>query len=144
MPYYAFLAGETLTAAKLNTRLIEEVMEWTPLANLGTFATGMTPNAAKVPRMRILRILGTEVWEYEGRINTAGGTLVNTTQTLFTFNSPYRPSVEHGTAAYAASSAHFPVRLGLMTSGALTASVPTGGASPTTVWLDNVRFTNPL
>ncbi|MFB7278044.1 hypothetical protein ACFCZV_13130 [Streptomyces hydrogenans] len=144
MPYLAFLAGENLTAEKLNSRIVEEVLEWTPLANLGVFASGMTANPAKAPRLRVLKVLGSEVWLLEGRINTAGGTLVNTTQTLFTFNTPWRPTVEHGTHVYAATSSHYPVRLGLMVSGALTGSVPSAATTPSTVWLDNVSFTNPV
>ncbi|WP_282698293.1 hypothetical protein, partial [Streptomyces sp. CC208A] len=114
------------------------------LASLGSFATNFSANPAMAPRMRILRVLGTECWMYEGRINNSGANMVNTTQTMFTFNSGYRPLVERGASVYAATSAHFPVRLGLMVSGALTGSVPTGSASPTTIWLDGVCFTNPL
>jgi hypothetical protein len=144
MPYLAFLAGENITAAKLNSRIVEEVLEWTPLSSLGVFASGMTANPAKAPKLRILRVLGTEVWLLEGRINTAGTSMVNTTVTMFTFNAPYRPTVEHGTHVYAATSSHYPVRLGLMVSGALTGSVPTAATTPSTVWLDNVAFTNPI
>ncbi|MFE6223336.1 hypothetical protein [Streptomyces sp. NPDC057854] len=145
MPYVPFYAGEVVTADKLATRLIEVVMDWTPLASLGAFQSGFTANPAKTPRMRIERVMGSLQWRYEGRINNTGAVnMVNTTATLFTFNSPYRPGTEHGDEVYGANSAHYPIRLGLLTTGALTGSVPINAANPTTIWLDDLCFTNPI
>ncbi|MFH9957305.1 hypothetical protein ACH4OX_24270 [Streptomyces roseolus] len=142
--YVPFYAGEIVTAEKMRTRIVEVVMDWTPIDQLGVFQNGFTANTAKVPRMRIERVMGSLKWMYEGRVNNTGAVnMVNTTITMFTFNAPYRPLVEHGDEVYGSSSAHYPVRLGLMTNGNLTASVPINAASAATVWLDDVTFTNP-
>jgi hypothetical protein len=146
MAYEAFLAGETVTALKLNTRIVEEVMEWTDLADLGSFATNFSANVAMPPRMRKLRELGSEVWVLEGRITVSGGALTaNTTHTMFTFDVGHRVSVEREFATGGSASDHFPVRTGFMTSGTLTGSVPTEAGSGTTlVWLDGIRITTPV
>ncbi|MGY3341210.1 hypothetical protein ACVW0K_007403 [Streptomyces filamentosus] len=145
MVYLPYYAGEIVTADGLATRIVEVVMDWTPLASLGTFQNGFTANTAKVPKMRIERVMGDTRWLYEGRINNSAPTnIVNNTVAMFLFTSTaHRPTVEHGDEVYGASSGHYGVRLGLMTSGNLTASVPTGATSPTTIWLDDVCFTNP-
>lgn len=145
MVHVPFYAGEIVTADGLATRIVEVVMDWTPLASLGTFQNGFTANTAKVPRMRIERVMGSLQWLYEGRMNNTGAAnLVNTTVTMFNFTSTdHRPLVEHGDEMYGASSSHYGVRVGLMTNGNLTASVPAAAASPTTVWLDDMCFTNP-
>lgn len=145
MVYIPALAGETLTADLFNTRIVQETMAWTPFSSIGTFATGFSAGTL-TPRMRKLMVAGTEVWEYEGWISVTSGTLTAaTTKTAFTFNTGYRPDFEHEYATGGASSAHFPIRLGFMASGALTASVPTNGGSGTTViWLSGVQITNPV
>ncbi|MFF8408973.1 hypothetical protein [Streptomyces omiyaensis] len=144
MPYEPFAAGEIITAEKLRTRIVEVVMDWTPLASLGTFQNSFTANATMAPRMRIVRVMGSLEWQYEGRIsNTGAQPLVNNVVSMFLFDAAYRPTVERGFTGYGASSAHHGVRIGLMVSGSLSASVPAAGTSPTSVWLDGMRFTTP-
>jgi hypothetical protein len=144
--YAPFLAGMKITASRLNSLLIEETMAWTDLDDIGNFATNFSAAASKPPRMRKLMVMGTEVWEFEGRITVSGSALpANTTTTMFTFDSGYRVTVEHEFATGGSSSDHFPVRLGFMASGTLTASVPTEAAGgTTTVWIDGARITNPV
>ncbi|MFF2774865.1 hypothetical protein ACFVU3_08140 [Streptomyces sp. NPDC058052] len=145
MVWIPFLAGEVVDAHALNTRIIEVIMDWTPLASLGTFSSGFTPNPAMAPAMQITREMGVLHWKWQGRINNANPTnVVNTTQTMFTYaSSDHRPAVERGAEVYAANSSHYPVRLGLMTSGALTASVPAASGGASTIWLDTFWLPNP-
>ncbi|MFE6379237.1 hypothetical protein [Streptomyces roseolus] len=145
MVYEPFAAGETVTAEKLRTRIIEIVMDWTPLSELGTFQTGFAPNAAMAPAMQIRRVMGTLEWLYQGRVTNSGPiNMVNVTANVFQFTSTaHRPIVERGDHKYAASSGHYSVRLGLQPSGMLTASVPAAGATPGSFWLDGFVITNP-
>jgi len=145
MPYEPFAAGETITAEKMRTRFTEIIMDWTPLASLGSFASGFSANPGMAPAMQIVREMGVVQWRYQGRINNATpSSLSNTTTTMFTFASTdHRPIAERGMSAYASSSAHYPVRLGLMVSGNLTGSVPTAGGGAATIWLDGFVITNP-
>lgn len=145
MPYEPFAAGENITAEKLRTRIIEVVMDWTDFSSLGAFQNGFTANVTMAPRMRIVRVMGSLEWQYEGRVsNTGAQNLVNTVVSMFLFDAAYRPTVERGFMGYGASSAHHGVRIGLMNSGALNASVPAAATSPTSVWLDGMRFTTPI
>ncbi|NML55657.1 hypothetical protein HHL19_36440 [Streptomyces sp. R302] len=144
MPYTPFYAGEVVTAEALGTRIIEIVMDWTPLVSLGNFQSGFSPNPAKPPRMQIRRTMGTLEFLYEGRINNSGTNMVNTTAVMFVFTvADCIPSVEHGDEVYGANSSHQPIRLGLLANGNLTGSVAAGSANPSTIWLDDTHFTNP-
>lgn len=143
MVYLPFLAGELLTADKLNTRIIEETMAWTAIDDIGTFSANGSASS-QVPRMRKLMVMDTEVWQFEGKIATTGIT-ANTTTTLFTFDAGYRPAAEEGWSAYAAGTAHYSARLGLTSAGLLTVSVPTAaGNAMTFVWLTGKFITNPV
>ena len=145
-----WVVGEVVTAALMNqeirdgfTATLEETMAWTAISTIGSFGTNFTAGSP-TPRMRKYRQLGTEVWEYEGAIN-ASAFAVNTTLTMFTFNTGYRPAAERGLPnAYAAGTSHYGARFGILSTGAMTASVPTASSSATKVWLDGARITNPL
>jgi hypothetical protein len=141
MVWTPFLAGQKATALLLNSRIAEELMPWTPLDQLGTF-TANGSNGTMIPRMHKIRLLGTVIWELEGRINTTG-IGVATTTTVFNFDPAHRVSTERGYTVYAANSDHFGVRLGFLASGALTVSLPSEGTSPGVAWLDDCRITNP-
>lgn len=143
--YVPLYAGEIFTAEKARTRFIEVVLDWTDLSSLGTFQNGFTANPAKPPKLRVQRVMGGLEWLLDGRLNNSGpANLVNATVTMFTFTSTdYRPTVEEGDTQYGASSGHYGVRVGLMTNGNLTASVPAAAASPTTVWLTGFTIRNP-
>lgn len=143
MAYVPFLAGQKLTAQLANTRIVEEVMAWTALDDIGNFASGFAAHGSLPPQMRILRVMGTEVWELEGLITTSGFTAA-VTHTMFTFDTGYRVAVEREFEAGGAQSAHYAVRLGFMPNGTLTGSVPTAAAGSTSiVWLSGVTIRNP-
>ncbi|MGW8762375.1 hypothetical protein ACWGN5_07730 [Streptomyces sp. NPDC055815] len=145
MVYTPFLAGEILTAGKLNSRLVEEIMEWTPITSLGTFSAGFSA-ATLTPRMRKIRVLGQERWEYEGRISVTAGTLVaNLNTTVFTFDVGYRPAFEHGWQLTGGATGFFGVRCTLQPSGLLQAGVPTGAGNGTNgILLDGLFIDAPL
>ena len=144
-----WVVGEVVTAALMNQEIrdgfaatLEETLAWTAISSLGSFATNFSASTP-TPRMRKYRQLGTEVWEYEGAI-AASAFATNTTLTMFTFNVGHRPAAERGSAMYGAGTSHYPVRLGLMTNGTLTGSVPSASSSATKIWLDGFRVTNPV
>ncbi|MFE5628483.1 hypothetical protein [Streptomyces sp. NPDC056543] len=144
MPYVPFLAGETVTAGKINTRLVEEIMEWTPWASLGSFAVNFTANTSNPPLMRKIRILGVERWEYTGRIQVAA-LAANVDTLAFTFNVGYRPVVERGWPLVGAASAFYSVRATLQTTGQLRVGVPTAaGAGTNAIILDGLHIDDPL
>ncbi|MFC8012198.1 hypothetical protein [Streptomyces cinereoruber] len=145
MPYVPFLAGEILTAGKLNARLVEEVMEWTPLTAIGSFASGFSA-ASYTPRMRKVRILGQERWEYEGRISVVSGTIVaNINTTAYTFNVGYRPTFEHGWQLTGGSTAFFGIRATISTGGLLQVGLPTGAGNTTNgILLDGLFIDAPI
>ncbi|MFF3843484.1 hypothetical protein [Streptomyces sp. NPDC001930] len=134
MVYTPFAAGELLTAGKLNSRIIEELMEWTPFTDIGTFSAGFSA-ATLTPRMRKVRILGQERWEYQGRVSVVAGTLVaNVNTTIFTFNGGtpiYRPTFEHGFQKAGGATAFYGVRMTLQPSGQLQVGVPTAAGNNT-------------
>jgi hypothetical protein len=136
--YTPFAAGQRLTAGGLNTLLVQETMPWTNLATLGSFGTNFSAGA-QTPQMRKFVEAGTEMWEFRGTIN-ASAFAVNTVLTMFTLSvatPTNRVASEREFSAQAAQSGHYSVRLGFMTNGTITASVP--AAAPTTtsvVWLD--------
>ena len=131
--YTPFLAGQKLTADLLNTRLLELVMDWTDLDVIGSYSANGAA-ATATPQMRIVRELGTLRWDFKGRINTTGVT-PSVTTTLFTFDGDHLVAQEEGFQAYAAGSIHYGGRLGFMTNGNLTLSVPSASNAPTSVWL---------
>lgn len=143
MAYVPVLAGQTLTADLLNTRIVEETMAWTPLDQLGTYATNFFAGSP-APRMRKVVVNGTEQWELEGRISCSAFAAAQVI-TVFTFNVGHRVSSERGFSCYGAGTIHYPVRVGFNTNGTLVASVPSAvGTSTTGFWLDEVTITNPV
>ena len=136
--YAPFTAGQALTADALNTFLIAETMEWTPLASLGAFSSGFSANATRVPMMRKIMRLGTEVWQFKGTINVTGTLTANTQFTAFTFTSSSNFVVSERERMNAATGAsRYPVLLGWMATGIMTVSVPTAAGSGTTgFWID--------
>ncbi|AMS01578.1 MULTISPECIES: hypothetical protein [Streptomyces] len=145
MVYTPTFAGETLTAAKFNSLLIEETMPWTDFAAIGSFASGFSA-ASYTPRMRKLRILGQERWEYEGRLAVTSGTIVaNVNTTAFTFNVGFRPAFEHGWQVTGGSTGFFGVRAAISTGGLLQVGVPTGAGNTTNgVLLDGLFIDAPI
>ncbi|MDH2392308.1 hypothetical protein QCN29_26735 [Streptomyces sp. HNM0663] len=143
MTYVPFLAGQRATADLLNTRLIEVILDWTDLASLGSYS-GNGSAGSPSPQMRKLKVMGTELWELKGRINTTGITAATTT-TLFTFNVGHRVSAERGFTTFASNTGHHGARLGFQTSGALTVSVPSAaGSSMSFVLLDGASIYDPV
>ncbi|WP_329622915.1 hypothetical protein OG357_22900 [Streptomyces sp. NBC_01255] len=144
MVYTPFLAGEILTAGRLNTALVEEVMEWTLLSTIGTYATNFSANASNPPQMRKVKIAGVERWEYEGRI-TVAALASNANTTCFTFNLGYRPAFERGWQLGGATTLFYGVRATLSTAGLLQVGVPTAAGSGTNaILLDGLYIDNPI
>lgn len=114
------------------------VMDWTPLASLGTFAA-MASASTPPPRMRKLRNLGTEIWEFEGAIALTSAFTAGTTHSVFTPNAAHRPAATRGTRLYSTQQAG--VRAGISTT--LTLGIPSTEPPPSKVWLDGWRITNP-
>lgn len=142
--YAPGLAGQRLTADEYNTDIVAQTMEWTPLSSLGTFSGAFTASGSYPPRMQKLIVAGTEVWEFQGSIAISSWT-ANSAQSAFTFNTGYRPGHERGFHIYAASSAFYPVRMGIATNGVVTLGAPTAaGTGLTSVTLDGVRIVDPL
>lgn len=145
-----WVVGEVVTAALLNQEIrdgfsstLQETMAWTAISSLGTFGTNFSAGVLP-PRMRKLRVMNSEVWEFEGIIN-ASAFAASTTLTMFTFNVGYRPGKERGFSCYGAGTIHYPVRVGFQTSGALHGSVPSAvGTGTSSIWLDGCRITDPL
>ncbi|MFC8176521.1 hypothetical protein [Streptomyces sp. NPDC057325] len=145
MPYTPFLAGEILTAGKLNSRLIEETMEWTPLVAIGTFASGFSA-ASYTPCLRKLKILGRERWELMGRITVTSGTIVaNVNTTGFTFNVGHRPTNEHGWEVAGGSTGLNAIRATISPGGLFQFGLPTGAGNVTnSVLLDGMYADAPI
>lgn len=134
-----WFGGMKLTDDRLNSI----IMDWTPLSSLGTFQTNFQAGTP-TPRMRKINDSGTEVWEFEGTIRTSN-VAVATTYNAFIFNTGHRVAAERGFQVYGASSAYNSIRVGFISTGNLTIGVPTAaGTGTSTVWLDDVRITNPL
>lgn len=143
--YTPFLAGEELTATKLNARLVQELMEWTPITSLGSFSAGFSA-AALTPMMRKISFLGAERWEYKGRISVVAGTIVaNVNTTCFTFNVGYRPTTEHGWQLAGGTTGFYGIRTTIQTSGALQVGVPTAaGNNCNGILLDGYHIDAPI
>ncbi|MGW3511173.1 hypothetical protein [Streptomyces sp. NPDC000994] len=121
---------------------VTTVMGWTALTSLGAFQTGFRAGSP-TPRMRKIRVAGTEVWEFEGRI-TCTTFPANSTNVVFTFNAGHRVASERGFRAYSSGSSFYSVRVGFTSAGNLNAGVPTAaGAGTTNFVLDDIRITNP-
>ncbi|GGV80509.1 hypothetical protein [Streptomyces thermoviolaceus] len=139
--YIPFRPGQRITADALNTLIVEEIMEWTALGTLGTFKNGCSAGNP-IPRMRKLRVMGTEVWEFEGRVvmpSTAPGTSVDT----FQFTSGPFVSAERGFCAYGFGST-YAHRVGFTSSGLIRCQTPSGSTSNSTGFmLDGFCITNP-
>ncbi|RSS51363.1 hypothetical protein [Streptomyces sp. WAC01280] len=143
--YTPFLAGEELTAGKLNSRLIEETMEWTPFTSIGSFASGFSA-ATLTPMMRKIRMLGQERWEYKGRITVTPTNLpANTNTVVFTFNPGFRPTFEHGMQKVGGTTLFYGVRLTLQPNGQLQAGLPTAaGSNANGILLDTCYIDAPI
>ncbi|MFF8839571.1 hypothetical protein [Streptomyces sp. NPDC015130] len=143
--YVPFQAGETATAGKLNSRLVEEIMEWTPLTSIGAFAGGFSA-ATLTPMMRKIRFLGQERWEYKGRISVVAGTIVaNVNTTAFTFAVGYRPTFEHGWQLAGGTTGFYGVRTTISSGGLLQFGVPTAAGNNTNgVLLDGLHIDAPI
>lgn len=141
--YTPFLAGQTLTAGALNSLLAQETMPWTALSTIGSFGTGFSAGAP-TPRMHKIVFLGTEIWEFEGRLNVSGLT-ANSNVVAFTFNTGYRVTSERGAQIVAANSAFYGARLTFEANGQMMLGVPTAaGSGVSGVILDEIRITNPF
>lgn len=133
-----FVAVGNLTAGNYSI-----IMDWTALTSLGSF-TAPFAAGGRAPRMRKISQQGTEIWELEGTITTGASWTANSAQTVFTFSAGYRPASERGFATYAAGSAFYPIRVGIMSTGIMALGAPTAaGTGVTSVYLDGCRITNP-
>lgn len=140
--YAAIVAGQDVTADDING-LIQVTMPWTDLSSLGTFG-GAFSNGPRTPQMQKVWYAGTETWNLQGRIS-ASAFAAATVLTLFTFNTGFKVGSEREFSVGGSNSAHYPVRLGFLNDGSMTASVPTAAGSGTNgVWLDGISITNPL
>ncbi|MEU2077096.1 hypothetical protein [Streptomyces sp. NPDC013489] len=150
--YVPFTAGEYPTADKLNSRILQETMEWTPFSSIGSFSAGFSA-ATHTPMMRKVLMLGGVRWEYKGRITVANGTIVaNVNTTGFTFNATavggvplYRPTFEHGWPLVGGSTGFYPIRCTLSTGGLLQFGLPPGSPSTTSgILLDGCYIDAPI
>jgi hypothetical protein len=143
MVYTPFAAGQTLPAGQLNSQLVQETMAWTDLSLVGNYVSGFTPGTPAA-RMHKLMVLGTEVWEFEGRINIASLTN-NTNANSFTFNTGFRVGSERGFQCVGSNSGFYGVRVTFEPNGQLMVGVPASAGNLTTgVLLDGIYITNPL
>jgi hypothetical protein len=144
VPYAPFPAGATPTANDLNTLIVQETMVWTALSSLGAYASGFTAGNP-TPRMHKIIEAGTEVWEYEGKINIASLTAgAAGLATAFTFNVGFRPGSERGFMTYATSAGLYAAFLAIQPAGTLKVGVPTAAGGAASASLDGIRITNPL
>lgn len=134
-----WLAGQRITADQLNGI----IMDWTALSDVGTFQTGFSAGDP-TPRMQKLYEHGTEIWQFEGRIACTSFAAA-TTNVAFTFDTGFIVSGERGFQVYGSATAYYGVRVGFVSSGNMTAGVPTSAGSGTSGFnLDDIRITNPL
>lgn len=143
MAYTPFLAGWELTADRLNTRLVQEVMEWTALTSIGSFSANFSAST-DTPRMRKIKILGVERWELAGRVNVT--TLAaNTNTSMYTFNVGYRTAFEHVFPLGGSNTLFYSVRGSIAATGVWSVGVPTAaGAGTSAIFLDGLYIDNPL
>lgn len=141
MTYLPFLPGMRLTSGGLDTLIIQEVMAWTSLSTLGSFLNSCSAGTP-TPRMRKLTVMGTPVWEFEGRVvmpSTAAGTSVDTYQ----FTSAPFVTTERGFMAYGFGST-YSHRVGFTSGGLIRCQTPSGSTGSTTGFmLDGFCITNP-
>ncbi|WP_406336652.1 hypothetical protein OG814_33375 [Streptomyces zaomyceticus] len=145
MVYVPFTAGEYPTADKLNSRLVQEIMEWTPFTTIGSFSAGFSA-ATLTPMMRKIRFLGADRWEYKGRISVVAGTIVaNVNTTAFTFAAGYRPTTEHGWQLAGGTTGFYGIRTTISTGGLLQVGVPTAaGNNCNGILLDGLHIDAPI
>lgn len=143
--YTPFLAGQILTAGKLNSALIEELMEWTPWTTVGSFSSGFSA-APLTPMIRKVRVLGAERWEYKGRIAVVSTTIsANTNVTAFTFNAGYRPAFEHGFQLAGGSTGFYGIRVTVSPAGLFQVGLPAAGPNTTSgILLDGLHVDAPV
>jgi hypothetical protein len=136
--YTPFAAGQKPTAADLGTLIVTELMPWTSLASLGSFASGFSANGTRVPEMRKIRIVGTEIWQFKGSFTVTTGTIaVETDVTAFTLTGSSNSVASEHQEMRAGTGHRYAVRVGWMTNGRITASVPTAAGTGTTgFWID--------
>lgn len=143
--YVPFTAGEFPTADKLNSRIVQELMEWTPISSIGAFSAGFSA-ASHTPMMRKIKMLGAERWEYKGRLTVAAATILpNVNTTGFTFNVGYRPTFEHGWMLCGGSTGFYAIRCTISTGGLLQFGVPTAAPNTTSgILLDGCYIDAPI
>ena len=142
MSYTPFLAGQKITADLLNTRIIQVTMDWTPLTSLGSYQGGAA-DGTPVARMRKFLFMGTEVWEFEGRVTIptlAGGSSL----AWFQFSATPFISGERGFFCYGFGST-YAHRVGFVSSGQCRVQTPAGSTGSSTGFLlDGCYVTNPV
>src|SRR5690348_15273105 len=144
MVYTPFLAGQKLTADDLDSDLIEELMPWTDLSSVGTFAGAFSADVPP-PRMHKVRVLGVEVWEFEGRVKITS-LAAATPVTAFTFSAGNRVTSERGFQQFASNTAFYGIRVAFAAgTGILQVGVPaSAGSTCSGFTLDGIAITNPL
>lgn len=144
MVYVPFLAGRELTADLLNTRLIEVVMDWTPIDDVGNYNTGFTASG-DTPRMRKLKIMGVERWEFAGRVTISPSLTANVNTLMFTFDVGYRPSSEKGFPIIGSNTLFYNLRSTISSAGLWQVGIPTAaGNNCSAVYFDSLYIDNPL
>lgn len=143
MVYTPFTAGQTLPAGQLNSLIDGETMAWTQLDAIAVMGSGFTIGTPPA-RMRKLMLAGTEVWDFEGRLNVTGLT-ANVNTVALTFNTGYKVTSERGFQCVGANTAFYGVRVTFESNGQLMVGVPTAaGSGATGVLLDACCITNPF
>lgn len=145
MVYVPFLAGRELTADLLNTRLVEVIMDWTPIDDIGNYAAGFSAGG-DTPRMRKISVLGVERWEFAGRVNVVATTITaNVNTTMFTFDVGYRPTTERGWPLIGSNTLFYNFRTTISSAGLWQVGLPTAaGNNATGVYLEGIYMENPL
>lgn len=119
-----------------------QIMDWTPLADLGTFASGFG-SGSPVARMRKYLQFGTVVWELEGEITT-GSLAPGTDHAVFNFDPDHRVTDTRGVSqSFTKNGGFYGARIGFVTSGDLLVGTPSAAGNASAVMLDSVRITNP-
>ncbi|MFD5640743.1 hypothetical protein ACFWIP_02975 [Streptomyces anulatus] len=116
------------------------IADWVPLSSVGSFGAAASAGTP-VPRMRKIRELGTEIWEFEGAL-ALSSFAAGSTVFAFTLNTSNRPATTRGGTLR--SSGNWTVAAQLRSTGAIVLSVPLeAGSGITHIWLDGWRITNP-
>ncbi|MGW3711341.1 hypothetical protein ACWDN6_14485 [Streptomyces albogriseolus] len=123
------------------TRLL---LDWVSLASIGAFQPGFSPSVTLPPRMRKIRELGTEVWEFEGNID-APTAAIHEVLHVYTFNAGYRVGNSR-TLDLPGNSINYQRWWGQFSSdGRLLVGLPSDASSSinTHIGLTGLRVTNP-